>query len=125
MTSRDALAVDARDSDARRALVLRSVLGSSTPADALPDEVVEEIAGALGALDPQADIDVALDCFCCGAIWSAPFEIASFLWLEIDAYVRRLLVDIRALAVAYGWTEAESLAVSPLRRRFYLEAVSV
>jgi hypothetical protein len=29
---------------------------------------------------------------------------------------------VHALARSYGWTEADVLAISPTRRRFYLEA---
>jgi hypothetical protein len=39
----------------------------------------------------------------------------------METYARRLLYDVHALASAYGWSEDEVLAVSPARRRCYLE----
>jgi len=37
--------------------------------------------------------------------------------------VRRLLVEVHALASAYGWSEQEILSLSDARRRLYLEMV--
>ena len=52
-----------------------------------------------------------------------PTDIAGFFWAELDAWARRLLREIHTLARFYGWSEAEILALSPLRRRCYLEMV--
>lgn len=124
LTSRDVLAVDAFDPEARRMVLSSCIVDSGLRAADLAPRVIDAVEEALSELDPQADIEVALDCPSCDARWASPFDIASFLWLEFDAYVRRLLADVRSLALAYGWTESECLEVSPLRRRFYLEAVT-
>jgi hypothetical protein len=116
VTSRDLLEVDADRPDARERLLSRCV------DDALPDELFDAVATLLSTLDPQADVLIPLDCATCGHEWSAPFDIADYLWVEIETYARRLLLDVHALASAYGWTETDVLAVSPARRRFYLEA---
>jgi hypothetical protein len=50
-------------------------------------------------------------------------DLPAFLWTEIEAQVRRLLLDIHTLAVAYGWSEREILSLSDARRRLYLEMV--
>jgi hypothetical protein len=121
LTSRDLLAIDPAQPDARQRLASSCVLDSSVAVDSLPPEAVEAVAAALGEADPQADIVLSLDCSSCGHAWTAPFDVASYLWIEVDSYVRRLLLEVRALALAYGWTEADALAVSPTRRRFYLE----
>lgn len=118
VTSRDLLEVDAERPDARRLLLSRCVDG------ALPEELFDPVATVLSTLDPQADVLIPLDCATCGHEWSAPFDIADYLWVEIEAYARRLLLDVHVLASAYGWTEADVLAVSPARRRFYLEAAA-
>ena len=41
----------------------------------------------------------------------------------MEGRAKRLLMDVHLLARAYGWSEAEVLALSPARRRFYLEMV--
>jgi hypothetical protein len=114
--------------DARRILDRRCISGATrdgqaVDVDDLPDEVVEEAGRVMAARDRQADVRLALDCPVCGHRWEARFDIAAFLWQEIDARARRLLVDVHTLATAYGWSEAEILALPAERRRAYLELV--
>jgi hypothetical protein len=121
-TSRDLLALDPGSPDARHRLVAGCVLTAGTAPESLGDDVLETVAGRLGDADPQADVVLALTCTTCRHEWQAPFDVAGYLWTEVDAYVRRLLYDIHSLAAAYGWSEGEVLAVSPVRRQFYLAA---
>jgi hypothetical protein len=112
---------------ARNQLLERCVLeasgkdGHHAGCGALPGDVAAAVSGCMSAADPQADIELALTCPSCGHEWAAPFDIASFLWAEIDACVLRLLRDVHVLARAYGWREPDVLALSPLRRSVYLE----
>lgn len=126
-TSRDLLDLDPAVPDARRWLVAKCVVDARTadgpvPADDLDDDVLDAVAARMGEADPQADVLLMLTCSACGHDWGAPFDVAGYLWDEVDAYARRLLHDVHTLATAYGWSEAEALSVSPARRRFYLEA---
>jgi hypothetical protein len=89
----------------------------------LPAPVVAEVMTALAAADPLADVRLAMTCVECGHQWDVTFDIASFLWTEICAAVERILGEVHVLASAYGWSEAEVLAVGPRRRQYYLEAV--
>ena len=107
---------------ARRAL-LRRCLADTTLPDPLPDDLAEELAAQIAALDPRARIELDLTCAACGHAWPAVFDIASFLWAEISAWAHRTLRDVHAIASAYGWHEADILAMSPLRRQCYLELV--
>jgi hypothetical protein len=75
------------------------------------------------ASDPVARIELALTCPSCDQVWSSLFDIASFLWTEVDAWARRTLRDVHTLARAYGWRESEVLALGPRRRQAYLELV--
>jgi hypothetical protein len=120
VTSSDLLALDLTASDARRRLVGSCVIEPSE--GSLDDDVIEAVAARLGEADPQADIVLSLACSTCQHEWCAPFDVGGYLWMEVDAYARRLLYEVRTLALAYGWNEADVLAVSPVRRRFYLEA---
>jgi hypothetical protein len=113
----------------RRILFERCLLsavrkGEPVGADQLPPEVMDIVATKLGEVDPQADVQFNIACPSCGANWLAPFDIVAFLWSEVEAWACRLLQDIHALAAAYGWTERDVLALSPLRRQLYLELVS-
>jgi hypothetical protein len=41
----------------------------------------------------------------------------------VEALARRVLWEVHTLACAYGWTESETLALSPARRARYLQMV--
>ena len=81
------------------------------------------VAARMADADPGAWIELALTCPGCGEEWSAPFDIVSFLWAELDACARRLVRDVHALASAYGWRERDVLSLSSARREAYLELV--
>jgi uncharacterized protein (UPF0212 family) len=112
--------------DARRRLLGRCLLaapGEELAVDSLPAEALQAVADRMAEADPQGDVELALQCPACGHAWQAAFDIASFFWTEVEAWARVLLHEIHALASAYGWREADILALSPWRRRTYLELI--
>lgn len=116
----------ARAADPRAALLVRCLVsavrdGAPVSPDALPVPVQRRIAEAVEAADPGADVTLNIACPECGAATRAELDIASYLWTELDAWARDLLLDVHLLATSYGWSEPEILALSPLRRRYYLE----
>ena len=126
--SLDMLALRDRDSDDnnRRHLLQRVVLRAcrgddEIPASHLPAALVDALDARLSREDPHADIRLKLNCAACAARWQAPFDIASYLWNEVDAWALRLLRDVHRLARAYGWREADILALSASRRQCYLD----
>jgi hypothetical protein len=124
-TTRDVLAA-AADSSPRRQLAVRCVLAVGGDGDPpaeheLPDAVLTAVADAMAAQDPAGDLQLRLECEACGAHWSTRFDVAAFLWAEIVAAGTGLLYEVDALAVRYGWSERDILAMSPARRRAYME----
>ncbi|GHA60545.1 hypothetical protein GCM10010372_70320 [Streptomyces tauricus] len=120
------LTAAARHPEPRLALLERCVVsavhhGADVPADALPEAVRRRLAEAAQEADPGADLTLNVNCPECGAATRAGLDIASYLWTELDAWAREVLLDVHLLATAYGWSEPEILALSPLRRRYYLE----
>ena len=100
--------------------------GSPLDADvaaALPAAVVEELAAVLSAADPLADVQLSMTCADCGQSWQTAFDAVTFVWSELSAWVERTLGEVHVLACAYGWSEAEVLAVGRRRREYYLQAV--
>ena len=91
----------------------------------LPEEVVEAIEKVLAEVDPQAEIWLNLVCAACGRDSKALFDVVSFFWSEVDAWAKRLLREVHSLARAYAWREADILAMSPSRRRLYMEMLGV
>lgn len=124
LTGRDLLAVDPASPEARRVLLSRCVLDSDPGVDPLPETVLERIAQRLADLDPGADTVLPLACPYCRHAWAAALDVADYLWAEVEGYARRLLHEVHTLARVYGWSESEVLAVSPARRRFYLEVTA-
>jgi hypothetical protein len=126
------IAPSIRDGDVeatRRALFERCVVsayhkGREVSPASVPPQVVDAVEAQMGEADPQADIRLALTCSECALEWEATFDIVTFLWTEVDASARRTLLEVHMLASAYGWRESDILALSPPRRRFYLEAVT-
>jgi hypothetical protein len=125
------LAAAARCPDAtaaRRVLALRSVRAArrgddGVPIDTIPDALLPDLAAHIEAIDPEAETTHEVTCSACGARWDAAFDVAAYLWTEIEAEALRLLQQVHSLAGRYGWREADILAMSPLRRRAYLELV--
>jgi hypothetical protein len=120
------LTAAARAADPRTALLERCLVsalrdGADVPAADLPVPVQRRIAEAVEAADPGADVTLNVACPECGQATRAELDIASYLWTELDAWARDLLLDVHLLATSYGWSEPEILALSPLRRRYYLE----
>ncbi|MEO5627234.1 MAG: hypothetical protein ABIQ70_14615 [Dokdonella sp.] len=113
--------------DARLTLVSRCLSNPSSSAetaqttDTLSAQAIDAIGVAMSAADPSATADLALACPACGERWLVGLDIATFLWHEIDAWARRTLRDVHALARAYAWSERDVLALSPTRRQMYLE----
>jgi hypothetical protein len=87
------------------------------------EEDIEEIGERMAAADPLAETRLVLRCQTCSHEWNENFDIAQFLWAEVDAAAKRLLREVHTLASAYGWTEAEILALSDTRRTSYLGMV--
>jgi hypothetical protein len=129
--SRDLVAIgDAAGIDAARRQLLHRCLvtslrgGHTVDPSELPPAVVERIAALLADADPQADVTLEIRCGACGHSWPLLFDIATFFWLEIEALAARLVADVDALARAYGWREADILAMSGTRRSAYLAMVT-
>ncbi|HET7065480.1 MAG TPA: hypothetical protein VFI49_14505 [Rudaea sp.] len=89
--------------------------------EAMAADEIRALADSMAAADPQANIDIGMTCTACGHHWACAFDIASFLWREIDAWAQRTLRDVHTLARAYAWSEQAILALSPTRRQVYLE----
>ncbi len=117
-------AEDAAEMLWRRCVV--SVRHESRPSavDELPAAVRSSVVERWEQLDPLADVRLDLVCPACGAVSQQAFDVASYVWVEVDGWARRLLADVHVLARAYGWSEDEIVSLSPLRRRCYLEMVA-
>jgi hypothetical protein len=136
-TSRD-LAKAAQETDPRRAAI-RIVEGCSlappaptvhdanslsvSSSELWSDEELDEIGERMALADPLAETRLTLHCPKCENDWEETLDIVAFLWAEIEAHSRRLLLEIHTLASAYGWSETEILSLGEVRRTRYVEMV--
>lgn len=123
--SSDLLALRAQNDSAfaREYLLARCAL-EDFPTDALGFPATDFIELQMAQADPQAQIDLELVCPECEHTWLAAFDIASYLWNELEQWALRVLREVHQLASAYGWSEREILETSPLRRQVYLDLTS-
>jgi hypothetical protein len=115
--------------DAAHALLLRRSIVSATRHGRrvgmrqLPRGLVRRLAERLAECDPWAESMLDLSCPACRHQWTVLLDVAVFLWTEIRSRAQRLLRDVHSLATAFGWHEADILAMSSRRREAYLELV--
>jgi hypothetical protein len=125
-TMRDLLAV-AAEPDPATMLLARCVSdpagGAIDPVGLAPgarervDAAAEELAGA-------AAVTVQAACPACGAGVRAAADVADLLWQRVRVAAPAVLAEVAELAAAFGWREADVLALSPARRRAYLDLAS-
>ena len=89
----------------------------------LPQALVRTLVERLGTADPGAETLLSLACPACTHRWQSVLDVATFFWDELASRARRLLREVHTLARAYGWREAEILALPGRRRQSYLELV--
>lgn len=124
-TGRDLQALQRADPPDPEAWLIERCVVSAEPEFAAPVELSSELRAAisecLGAHAPFSDVSVSMHCPACGHAETAYLDVGEFLWAEISAAARHLLVEVAELARAYGWREADILAMSAQRRHAYRE----
>jgi hypothetical protein len=118
---RDALA-DAETSGVRLLRACR--VDGEDPARMWSEQEIEEAGETMAAADPLAEIVLNFQCPVCRNVCQESLDLPTFLWAELEAVARRLVVEVHTLATAYGWSESDILSLTDSRRRLYLEMVS-
>ena len=95
--------------------------GARVQTHELPAPVLEALSQHMELLDPAANVSFALECPQCAVHWDARLDVGQLVWQKLQAAAERVLLDVDALARAYGWTEPEVLRLSPTRRAAYLQ----
>lgn len=98
--------------------------GADIAPHALPVAVLHQLAEQMAQHDPQAETLLDLTCPACHHAWQVLFDIVVFFWSELTTQAKRLMREVHCLARAYGWREADILALSEVRRQYYLDLVS-
>jgi hypothetical protein len=116
--SRDvAAAAAAGDPEAAERVLIERCVGFAE----LEPETRAAVAAAMAEADPLAEVLVDVSCPACGKGFVADLDVGGFVWAELRARARRLLLEVDVLARAYGWSEEEVLALGDRRRAAYLQ----
>ena len=90
----------------------------------LPARVVRALAEALAESDPLADPAIRVVCGECGGAFRPPIDVVGLVWSALGWLARQAIEDVHTLAAAYGWSEADILAMAPRRRQLYLDRLA-
>jgi hypothetical protein len=105
---------------AARALLQRCLADGET-LDELDDQAMADLSAQIERIHPGAVVSFALHCPHCAQGWSAAIDVGGAVWRELQRAAERALIEIDALARAYGWSERDVLSLSPVRRAAYLQ----
>lgn len=119
---------EATKTEAQDHLLSRTILEIShkstvVPLKKPPEPIMQQIVSVMAAQEPLADSYIALQCPSCKHRWQALFDIATYLWAEIERWAIHILHEVHILASAYGWREDDILSLSAWRRQLYLEKI--
>lgn len=89
-----------------------------------PAELAERLGRKFEALDPAANIVVAITCAGCERPIAATVDLAIFVARGLDRLVDGLMRDVDVIAAAYGWTEETIFALPPARRARYVAMIA-
>jgi hypothetical protein len=122
------LAAQAPDAWARalfeRCVLQARVNDADVAPAALSAQMQVAVASQIDALEPLASLAFELDCPSCHHHFAAPLDLAAVTFAELRHRAENVLADVAALANAYGWREADVLALSATRRAAYLQLAS-
>lgn len=125
-TTRDLLLAAASPDRARAVLLSRCVRrADGSPVD--PAELTREeealLDEAAEAITAATMTTLCVRCPACDGHVRAALDTAAVLWDRIDIAAPALMEEVAVLARAFGWSEADLLAMPAARRAAYLERV--
>ncbi|WP_077800222.1 hypothetical protein [Streptomyces sp. JHA26] len=125
-TTRDLLAAAATPDRAYAVLLSRCVRrGDGSPVD--PAQLTQEEAALLDeaaeTITAATMTTLCVRCPACGEHVRAALDTAAVLWERVDIAAPALMEEVAVLARAFGWSEADLLAMPAARRAAYLERV--
>jgi hypothetical protein len=88
--------------------------------DELPPESLPEVRALVEAREAAGEICLSLACPGCGSTWPEVLDVPAHIWHEVEATAWHVMTEIAEIAGAFGWSEADILALSERRRRGYL-----
>jgi hypothetical protein len=104
-------------------LARRCVQGLSGEESVTP-ELRQALSRLLTEVDPQAEITLHITCPACDHRFAVLLDAGSYLGSEALARSTSLFREVHLLAFHYHWSEADIFAMTPSRRRRYLDLLA-
>ncbi|GII90575.1 hypothetical protein [Sinosporangium siamense] len=89
----------------------------------VPPSLARAVAEEMERADPMAETRVAVTCDQCGESFEGRFDLVEHLWSHLAMFRVRLLAEVHEIASAYGWSEADILAIPQTRRQSYIDLI--
>jgi len=99
---------------------VESVVSTGAAIEELRSAMREQLSDLMSELDPQAEVRLNVTCSACGRAFEALFDVASYLFRELQVGMRNLLHEVHLLAYHYHWGLAEILGMSARTRHQFL-----
>jgi hypothetical protein len=121
-TTRDLVEISGASSPAAELLerCVRDRDGRPCSIDTLTDQDREVVETSAEQLTGLAALVVRTRCSACDAQIDVPVDAVSLWWEQVCAAAGALMSETARLARAFGWSEADIVAMTPLRRQAYL-----
>jgi hypothetical protein len=124
-TARDIRILSMKDRDGAVCALLGLCISPPCVPEYFDSDALVELSTHLERLDPGALVSFALSCPACHHAWSSDIDVGEAVWSEVQRAAERIFVEIDVLARAYGWTEADVLDMSAIRRAAYLQLAGI
>jgi hypothetical protein len=104
--------------------VIEEISSEGTLVEGLPDDLLDEFADVVEALDPRAELRLRVACPQCETNFSVLFDPGEFLFREMAARHSGFYDEVHLLAFYYHWSEADILTLPVDKRRLYLGLIA-
>jgi hypothetical protein len=111
--------------DAAKAIVQSLAKAPGNLPERWSPEELAVIQAAMDDADPMVAFTVHAGCPACGMEATFPVDLEAVALRILQRFRTGILRDVHDLAVGYGWTEAEVLAIRPERRAEYKRLIEV
>lgn len=109
--------------DATRALLQSLAVGKGKRIPCLNTRQEAKLSEALSDFDPLAAFRLSARCPACQGESQVPIDLERLCLDRLRALQSDLITAIHRLAIRYGWTEGDVIALSPARRAHYLALI--
>ena len=119
------IALNQNTSDLTEKLLTSCILVANPPLPkSLNNQLQEQISTELSKIDPQADLNLKVNCPNCNENFQIPIDIEDFFFKEVTTRYRQLEQEMHCIALHYNWDEKTILSLPLSKRKRYVELIN-